>query len=130
VSEHAQVATINRMTKAIFDRDRTTLEEVFTPDLTFHLRGCLPRPGDYAGVDGLLEAMGTIFVQTDGNVTIQQLNCLAGGEWASEWEYAVLRRGDRTWETHNSFVYRFRDGQIAEMWMINTELPGNESFWD
>ena len=33
-------------------------------------------------------------------------------------------------DTENSFVYRFRDCRITEMWMINAELPGNESFWD
>jgi hypothetical protein len=42
----------------------------------------------------------------------------------------VLQRGDRKLETKNSFVYRFWDSRIAEMWMINAELPGNESFWD
>lgn len=130
MSEHPHVATINRMTTAIFDRDRAALDDLFTPDMTFHMRGCLPRPGDHAGVDGLLDALGTVFVQTDGNVTIKQLSCLAGGDWATEWEDAVLQRGDRTLETKNCFVYRFRDGRISEMWMINAEPPGNESFWD
>ena len=130
MGEHAHVMTINRMTQAIFERDRATLDEVFTSDLVFHMRGCLPRPGDHAGVDGLLDALGAIFVRTDGNVTIEQLSCLAGGEWATEWEHAVLQRGDRTLEAENCFVYRFRDGRIAEMWMINAAPPGNESFWD
>jgi len=119
-----------RYSHAVDTRQWDLLDEVFTPDLVFHMRGCLPRPGDHAGVDGLLDAIGAIFVQTDGNVTIEQLSCLAGGEWATEWEHAVLQRGDRKLETKNSFVYRFRDGRIAEMWMINAEPPGNEAFWD
>jgi ketosteroid isomerase-like protein len=130
MSENSHVATVNRMTQAIFEHDRATLEDIFTSDLTFHMRGCLPRPGDHLGVDGLLDALGAIFVQTDGKVTIQQLSCLAGGEWATEWEHAVLERGDRKLETNNSFIYRFRDDRITEMWMINAELPGAESFWD
>ena len=130
MSEHPHVATVNRMTQAIFEHDRVTLDDVFAPDLTFHMRGCLPRPGDHVGVDGLLDALGAIFVQTDGNVTIQQLCCLAGGEWATEWEHAVFQRRGRELETKNAFVYRYRDGRIVEMWMVNAGLPGKESFWD
>lgn len=130
MSEHTNISTINRMTQAVFEHDRETLAQVFTPDLTFHMRGCLPRPGDHHGVDGFLDALGAVFEATDGNVKLEQLSCLAGGDWATEWERCVLQRGDRKLETHNSFVYRFTGGRIAEMWMINAEPPGNESFWD
>jgi ketosteroid isomerase-like protein len=43
---------------------------------------------------------------------------LAEGEWAAEWEHAVLGRDGRTLESNNSFVYRFEGGRIAEMWML------------
>ena len=51
---HPNIAVIDRMTKAVFEKDRTTLGEVFADDLAFHVRGPLPQPGDYAGVDGFL----------------------------------------------------------------------------
>jgi ketosteroid isomerase-like protein len=130
MSEHPNVNVINQMTKAVFENDRETLVTLFTKDMTFHVRGPLPRPGDHAGVDGFLGALGAIFELTDGDVKIEQLFCTAEGRWATEWEHAVLGRNGRTLETKNAFVYEFDDGRIAELWMICAAPAGSEAFWD
>ena len=130
MSEHPNVAVVNRMTKAVFENDRSTLTEVFTDDLTFHVRGPLPRPGNHTGVDGFLEALGAIFELTEGDVKIEQLFCIADGKWAAEWEHAVLGRNGRTLEAENAFVYQFEGGRIAEMWMICAAPAGSEAFWN
>lgn len=39
MSELPSVTTVNRMIKAVFDRDRVTLARIVTNDLAFHLRG-------------------------------------------------------------------------------------------
>jgi ketosteroid isomerase-like protein len=129
MSEHPNVTVINQMTKAVFENDRETLVDLFTDDLTFHVRGPLPRPGDHTGVDGFLGALGAIFELTNGDVKIEQLFCAAEGRWATEWEHAVLGRNGHTLETKNAFVYEFEDGRIAEMWMICGAPAGSESFW-
>lgn len=130
MSEHPNVTVINRMTQAVFENDRKALSGLFTEDLAFHVRGPLPRPGDHAGVDGFLGAMGAIFDLTDGDVKIEQLFCAADGQWAVEWEHAVLGRKGRTLEAKNAFVYRFEDGRIAELWMICAAPAGSEAIWD
>ncbi|CAN5517775.1 hypothetical protein BH18ACT8_BH18ACT8_14970 [soil metagenome] len=130
MNEHPNVALINRMTKAVFDKDRETLAKLFTEDMTFHVRGALPRPGDHTGVDGFLGVLGSIFELTEGDVKIEQLFCIAEGSWAAEWEHAVLGRHGRTLDTKNMFVYEFRDGRIADIWMICSAPTGSESFWN
>jgi len=130
MSKHPSVEVIDRMTKAIFENDRTTLGEVFADDLTFHLRGPLPEPGDYEGVDGFLGAIGRIFERTGGDVKIERLCCLADGAWATEWEHAALGRNGATLEAENAFVYRFEGGRIAEMWMVCTAPAEASAFWD
>ncbi len=130
MSEHPNVAVINRMTSAVFENDREALAEIFTDDMAFHVRGPLPQPGDYTGVDGFLGAMGAIFELTDGDVKIEQLFCVADGSWAAEWEHALFGRNGRTLETSNAFIYELADGRIAEMWMICAAPAGSESFWD
>ena len=92
MTQHPNVTVINRMTKAVFDNDRDTLSELFTDDMIFHVRGPLPRPGDHEGVAGFLEAMGALFELTDGDVKIEQLFCIADGQWAAEWENACRSR--------------------------------------
>jgi len=130
MNEHPNVALINRMTKAVFDKDRETLAKLFTEDMTFHVRGALPRPGDHTGVDGFLGVLGSIFELTEGDVKIEQLFCIAEGSWAADWEHAVLGRHGRTLDTKNMFVYEFRDGRIADIWMICSAPTGSESFWN
>lgn len=130
MTKHPNVAVIDRMTQAVFANDRATLSELFTDDMTFHVQGPLPRPGDHHGPDGFLGAMGAIFELTNGDVKIEQLLCAAEGPWAVEWEHAVLGRNGQTLETKNAFVYRFVDGRIAEMWMICTAPAGSEAIWD
>ena len=130
MTTHPNIATIDAMTKAVFENDRRTLDALFTDDLVFHVRGPLPAPGDYRGVSGFLDTIGGIFEKTAGEVKIEQLCCLADGDWATEWEHAVLGRNGASLDVNNSFVYRFRDGRIAEMWMLCAAPSAAASFWD
>jgi len=123
MSEHPNVATVNRMTKAVFDQDRETLTDVFTDDLRFHLRGPYPKAGDHDGVEGFLDVLGSIFELTGGDIRLEQRFCLANDGWAAEWEHATLGRNGKTLESDNAFVYRFDDGRIAEMWMFLGASP-------
>jgi ketosteroid isomerase-like protein len=129
MSEHPNVTLINDMTCAAVAGDKDALAKLFTEDLAFHVSGPLPKAGDHAGVDGFLGVIGTIFELTGGDVKLDQQFCIANDEWASEWEHAVLGRNGSTLDTHNSFVYRFEGGRIAEMWMTCTAAPANASFW-
>ena len=48
---------------------------------------------------------------------------------AAEWEHAVLGRDGRTLEMNDSFVYRFDNGRIREMWFIAAGPAEAASFW-
>lgn len=123
MSEHPNVRTVNRMTKAIFDEDRDTLATIFTDDMRFHLRGPFERAGDHVGVDGLLDALGRVFELTNGDIKLDQLFCVGTDGWAAEWERSVLGRNGQSLESDNAFIYRFEDDRIAEMWMFLGALP-------
>ena len=129
MSSHPNVAVIDRMTQAITENDRETLTQIFTDDMVFHGRGPIPFAGDHNGVDGLLAALGTVFELTDGDVKLEQLFCLADDEWGAEWEHAVFGRNGRTLEMNDSFVYRFDNGRIREMWFIAAGPAEAASFW-
>ena len=131
MSQHPNVTTVNRMTKAIVEQDKDTLSELFTEDFTFHLRGPYDRAGDHAGASGLLDVLGSIFEATDGDVQLEQRFCLGADGWAAEWEHATLGRNGATLESDNAFVYRIDGGRIAEMWMFLGVLPERVgSFFD
>ncbi len=130
MSEHRNITAINRMTAAVFEHDRDTLTDVFTENIEFHVRGPLPCAGDHSGVDGFLGALGTIFELTDGDMKLEQLCCVAEGEWGVEWEQAVFGRHGRTLEARDAFIYRFEDGRIAEIWMLSAAPAASGTFWD
>ena len=123
MSEHPNVATVNRMTKAIVEQDKDTLNEIMAGDLKFHLRGPYHRAGDHDGVAGLLDVLGTIFEETGGDVRLEQQFCVGIDGWAAEYERAVLGRDGKELESYNAFVYRIEDGRIAEMWMYLGASP-------
>jgi ketosteroid isomerase-like protein len=125
MSDHPNVDTVNRMTKAIFDQDHDSLTAIFTDDLEFHLRGPHPMAGDHRGLGGLLGVLGSLFEDTGGQIDLDQQFCVGADGWAAEWEHATLgrTRDDETIESHNAFVYRFESDRVAEMWMFLGVLP-------
>jgi ketosteroid isomerase-like protein len=123
MSTHPNIETVNRMTQAIFEQDHDTLAKLFTDDLVFHFRGPHPMTGDHAGLGGFLAVLGSIFEATGGQIELDQQFCLADDDWAAEWEHATLGRNGKALESRNSFVYRFEEGRIAEMWMFVGALP-------
>ena len=123
MSDHPNVKTVNEMTAAIFDQDHDALAKIFTDDLEFHLRGPAPSAGDYKGIGGLLEGIGSMFELTGGQIDLDQQLCVGTDGWAVEFEHATLGRNGSTLVSKNAFVYRFDDGRIAEMWMYLGALP-------
>lgn len=130
MSEHQHVKLINRMTEAALAGDKKVLAECFTEDMSFHVRGTLPKVGDHRGVEGFLGVMGTIVELTKGDVKPDQLFAIADGNWAAEWERALLGRNGKTLDTHNAFIYRFEDGRIAELWLIGAGPEGSQAFFE
>src|SRR4029077_13411125 len=118
MNENPNVTTVNRMTQAIFDGDKETLNSIFADEFTFHLRAPIATAGDHTGVDGLLGAIGAVFEATSGDVKLEQQFCIGIDGWAAEWEHAVLGRNGKTLESDNAFVYRFAGDHIDEMWMF------------
>jgi ketosteroid isomerase-like protein len=130
MSEHPNVATVDRMTRAILDEDHETLASIFTDDFVFHLRGPFSEAGDHRGLAGFLGSVGVIFEATSGDVKLDQQFCLGTDGWAAEWEHAVLGRDGKTLQSDNAFVYRFTGDRIAEMWMfLGADPDAAEAFF-
>ena len=129
MAQHPNVRTIDRMTQAALGGDTATLSGIFTEDMVFHVRGTLPGAGDHRGAPGFLSVIGSIMEITKGDLKLDKLFAIADGEWAAEWERAVFGRDGNTLEQYNSFVYRFEDGRIAEMWMIGAGKAEDATFF-
>ncbi len=129
MSTHPNVTVVDEMTQAIFGHDRDKLSTLFTEDVALHVRGALPIAGDYTGVDGLLGALGVMFELTGGNLKLEQQFCVGTGDWAAEWEHAMLTVDGRTLAINNGFIYRFAGDRIAEMWFLSAAPAESAAFW-
>jgi ketosteroid isomerase-like protein len=123
MTEHPNVGVVNMMTSAIVAQDHDTLAKIFTDDFELHLRGPVPPAGDHKGVGGLLEAIGSLFEITQGDIDLDQQFCVATDGWAAEWEHATMGRNGKKLVSDNAFVYRFDGDRIAEMWMFLGATP-------
>ena len=123
MGEQSNVKVINCMTEAALAGDTEALAKVFTEDVAIHVRGGVPLVGDHVGIESFVAFVGAIVERTNGDVKLEQLFCIGEGDWAAEWEHAILGVDGESYDTLNSFVYRFENGRIAELWFINTELP-------
>jgi ketosteroid isomerase-like protein len=129
MAQHPNVTTIDRMTQAGLDGDHATLEKIFTEDMVLHVRGTLAGGGDHRGASGFANWVRTQIEITKGDLKLDQQFAIADGDWAAEWERAVFGREGKTLEQYNSFVYRFEDGRIAEMWAIGAGKPEDAAFF-
>lgn len=123
MNEHPNVTTVNAMTTAIIEQDHDTLTKIFTDDFVLHMRGPVPPAGDHSGVGGLLEAIGSLFEVTNGQIDLDQQLCLGSDGWAVEFEHSTFGRNGKTLKSKNGFFYRFDGDRIAEMWMLFDVLP-------
>lgn len=130
MSEHPNVAVINRMTDAALAGDKEGLAACFTEDMALHVRGTFPWVGDHRGVEGFLRVIGGISELTAGDVKLEQLFVAADDSWAAEWERAHFGRNGQTLDSCDAFIYRFEDGRIAEIWMLGAGPVGSESFFE
>jgi ketosteroid isomerase-like protein len=129
MAQHPNVQTIDRMTQAALNGDTAELSKIFTEDMVFHVHGTLPRVGDHRGATGFLSVIESILETTKGDLKLEQLFAIADGNWAAEWERAVFGRDGKKLEQYDSFVYRFEEGRIAEMWMIGAGNPEDAAFF-
>ena len=122
MSEHPTVSTVNSIVPAVTSQDHGALTRIFSDDLVFHLRGPVPGAGDYSGVGGLMEGMGSL-LELAPELDLQQQFCLGTDGWAAEFEEATLGRDGSTLVSKNAFIYRFDGDRIAEMWMFIGARP-------
>ena len=125
MSDNSNVKAVDCMTEAALAGDTEALAKVMTEDVALHIRGAVPLAGDHVGIESFVKFVSAIVDRTEGDIKLDQLFCIGDGDWAAEWEHCVFGIDGESYDTMNSFVYRFENGRIAEMWFINTELPSS-----
>lgn len=105
------------------------LEELFHEDVVWHVPGRSAIAGTYRGRDEVMEYVRQRQALAEGTFEISVDDVLANDEWAVVIASGrAQRRGRRKeWRAHG--LYRFKDGKIAECWVLPEDQYRFDEIW-
>lgn len=107
------------------------LDAVVDPNCTFRIYGQAGISGTYKGVNGVYDMLVTLHQKTDHTLTFVPVSMVDNGSDLFFWAHQTATRPDgRALDTHISYLYRFRDGKLAEGHMVPTDQPAFDAFFE
>ncbi len=127
---HPNEDLIRRGFEAFSKGDMGSLRnELFAPDIRYHVPGKSPVSGDYNGVDEVLGFFGKIFELTGGTFRVELHDVLANDEHGIALSPATGQRGGKTLHDNGVLVFHFKDGKTTEVWLHPGDLYALDQFF-
>ncbi len=96
-------------------------------DIVAHMPGTSGLAGDYKGKEQFVEVFQR-FMERAPDYTFEPHAYFADDEHGVILQRSHYRRGDESLDTNDTFVCHFRDGKIAEMWLMSDDPAGVDAF--
>lgn len=131
-----QVETVKRLFDAVDRHDQAAMLEAYHPEVVVHEAPSLPYGGDYHGHEGALQHVNGFYRTWEAlkpglagkpAEEVQQENSTVFLETAQEYvvvfgiNKAVEPQSGRKLAVPEAFVFKMRDGKVAESWMLNQD---------
>jgi uncharacterized protein len=126
---HANETLVRELYELGLTGQTTALKERLDHDCVVHVPGRNPMSGEYHGPDGFLEFLSKNFEIAGDTLAIEIEGILADEERAVIFEHVTGQRDGRTLDVHDTTIFRFNDGKVAEMWMLSTDVDAHDAFW-
>jgi ketosteroid isomerase-like protein len=129
-TEHPNAGLIRKLYDALVDGNYvSTLRELFSEDVVWHLPGSGPLSGDRRGRDAVLAAMRQFEERSGGTIRIKVHDILANDEHALALLRATGTRGGKRYDSLEIDVYHVRDGKVTEFWSFAEDQRVTDEFW-
>ncbi len=99
----------------------------YTDDVVVHVPGKSSLAGEYKGKDQFGELFGR-FTQAVPEFTFEAHAYLADDEHGVSLQKSHYKRGNETLDSDDAFVCHFRDGKIAEFWLLSVDNDAVDAF--
>ena len=110
-------------------QDVPRMQQLFDPDVIWHLPGRSVLAGDHQGVDAVLAFFGRVAELSEGSFTVELHDIIASDEHVVSLHTARGTARGCTLEDHNVIVAHVRDGRIAAIYEHHEDLYAVDAFW-
>ena len=115
MAENQNFATLLKVLDAITRNDIDAAAEGVPDDVVFIVRGQSSVSGAYTGREALAGVLGRILNVTDGTMSGVPEVVLAEGDNVMMYMRVIGTRSDgRRYDSHQAYLYRFRNGRLIE----------------
>jgi ketosteroid isomerase-like protein len=127
---HPNEDLIRRGFEAFSTGDMDTLRnEIFAPDVIYHVPGRSQLSGDYTGIDEVLGFFGKLFELTGGTFRVELHDVLANNEHGIALSPATGEREGKSLQDNGVLVFHFKDGRTSEVWLHPTDQHATDEFF-
>jgi ketosteroid isomerase-like protein len=107
----------------------TLRNEVFDPNLKWHVPGRNQIAGDYNGVDEVFGFFGKIAELSGGNFGLEVHDVVANDTHVIGLVTAKGQRDGKTLEDHNVHIWHVQNGKLTEFWGHAQDQYAVDDFW-
>jgi ketosteroid isomerase-like protein len=126
---HPNEALLRREYEARGARDDRALAKLLAGDVVWHVPGRNAIAGDYRGIDRVMQYIRRRRELGDGTFEVTVHDVLANDEHGFVIATGRASRGGSTFEWKAHGLYRFRDGKIAECWVLPESQIEFDRIW-
>ncbi|MDQ6847081.1 MAG: nuclear transport factor 2 family protein [Candidatus Dormibacteraeota bacterium] len=104
-------------------------DEIFDKDIVWHSPGRGPLAGDFRGADAVIGLFVKQFEMTNGTFKVDVHDFLANDDHAVALGNLSAERDGKSLTSQYAHVCHFRDGKLAEAWIVNYDPQTADEFF-
>jgi ketosteroid isomerase-like protein len=128
LADHPNIEVIRSAYAAMGRGDLSVLNDVWSPDLVWHVPKGLPISGVYSGRDEIFGVYGQLAAFTQGSLRVELEDVLANDEHGVAMVRSQATRNGTTYHATELNLLYFEDGKVTSFWSLARE-PYPDEFW-
>jgi uncharacterized protein len=128
-TESENIAVVRRGYEAFAKGDVATLKTLFAPNATWHATATGVLPGNYRGVQAILEFFGQVARETDGTARAELQTIAASGDHVFALHRNKGERKGKTIDEKSVLVFKLKNGVVTEVAEFFYDQPAEAQFW-
>jgi uncharacterized protein len=123
------IAIVRRGYEAFAKGDIETLKTLFATNATWHSVRTGILPGNYRGVQAILEFFGRLAHETEGTVRAELQTLAASGDHVFALHRNMGKRKGKTLDAKSVLVFKLDEGVVTEVAEFRFDQPAEAQFW-